>query len=433
MKAKNALSLALAAGIASTAAANTTPTKLDPTAGQIKHVAHIYFNIATGEKITTLIQGGDAQRPVDGAEGTEIWTQTLGAMCTEFGDPTAFFYQMDDPSDTSTLNEFLFDWGDIAMDTVVDCVQVHWITNHQDTDTDSDTFADGVVGFAGTWTYWDAMNGRAPEFDSIAVPIISIGFFNLPGELTDPNDEFVAFYTADVDLGASGTFGTSLIFEIGDTDSDLQGAAVHNANLDESFTGFPGVPDIDPDGNGLADWGWSLIYNQPGTVDVDNADSDDDTTTGIDGDPLAVATAGVVFGALTPGAPVFDTVAATWSWVTVDPNTLPEDVFNTAHIDTAGSIIMDGPWFFGGLSCTVPMDPPLPPGSGYTPGAYFQTVLYGPGGGTPPCAPDLNGDGEVDFFDISFFLTNMVDYNGDTEFDFFDVSLFLTEFGAGCP
>ena len=425
MKAKNALSLALAAGIASTAAANTTPTKLDPTAGQIKHVAHIYFNIATGEKITTLIQGGDAQRPVDGAEGTEIWTQTLGAMCTEFGDPTAFFYQMDDPSDTSTLNEFLFDWGDIAMDTVVDCVQVHWITNHQDTDTDSDTFADGVVGFAGTWTYWDAMNGRAPEFDSIAVPIISIGFFNLPGELTDPNDEFVAFYTADVDLGASGTFGTSLIFEIGDTDSDLQGAAVHNANLDESFTGFPGVPDIDPDGNGLADWGWSLIYNQPGTVDVDNADSDDDTTTGIDGDPLAVATAGVVFGAPSSGDAEFDPVAG-WSWV--GSTEVPEDVFNTAIIDSLDNIIMQGPWFFGGLDCTNDGTP----GASYTPAAFFQTVLYGPGGYVC-CCVDLNQDGVLDFFDISFFLTNSVDYNDDTVFDFFDVSFFLSDFSAGCP
>ncbi|MBO6514221.1 MAG: hypothetical protein JJ974_09690, partial [Phycisphaerales bacterium] len=124
MKAKSALSLALAAGIASTAAANNTPTKLDPSVGQIKHVAHIYFNVATGEKITTLIGAGDAQRPVDGEENTEIWLQDLGAQCADFGDTTSFFYQMDDPSDTTTLNDFLFDWGDIEMDTVVDCVQI---------------------------------------------------------------------------------------------------------------------------------------------------------------------------------------------------------------------------------------------------------------------------------------------------------------------
>ncbi|MGJ8635657.1 MAG: hypothetical protein ACSHX5_02265 [Phycisphaerales bacterium] len=424
MKAKNALTLALAAGVASTAAANNAPTKLDPSAAKINHVGHIYFNVATGEKITTLIGADDAQRPVDGTEGSEIWLQDLGNQCADQGYSTSYFYAMDNPTDTATLHEFLFDWGDIAMDTVVDCVQIHWVTNHLDTDTNSDTFADGVEGFAGTWTYWDAMNGRSPEFDSIAAAIISIGFFSLPGELSTAPAETVAFYTADVDLAAS--FGTSLTFEIGDTDGDLQGAAVHNSELDEEFNGLPGVPDIDPDGNGLADWGWSLIYDQPGTVDVDNADSDSDSTTGIDGDPLALATAGVVFGAPNPGHAEFDTVAATWSWVSDGPTAgLAEDVFNTAHLD-GSSIIMDGPWFFGGLDCT--------PGSttGYTPAAFFQTVLYG-AAVVDICDPDLNGDMELDFFDISFFLTNMVDYNGDTVFDFFDISAFLTDYGAGCP
>lgn len=50
-----------------------------------------------------------------------------------------------------------------------------------------------------------------------------------------------------------------------------------------------------------------------------------------------------------------------------------------------------------------------------------------------PCAPDLNGDGTLDFFDVSFFLSNTIDFNGDTTFDFFDVSLFLQAFGNGCP
>lgn len=50
-----------------------------------------------------------------------------------------------------------------------------------------------------------------------------------------------------------------------------------------------------------------------------------------------------------------------------------------------------------------------------------------------PCLADLNGDGSLDFFDISFFLSNSVDFNGDTAFDFFDISAFLGAFGAGCP
>lgn len=56
------------------------------------------------------------------------------------------------------------------------------------------------------------------------------------------------------------------------------------------------------------------------------------------------------------------------------------------------------------------------------------------------CNPaDLNGDGELDFLDISAFLTLFVaqdpaaDLTGDGEVDFLDISSFLTSFGAGCP
>lgn len=55
------------------------------------------------------------------------------------------------------------------------------------------------------------------------------------------------------------------------------------------------------------------------------------------------------------------------------------------------------------------------------------------------CLPDLTMDGELDFFDVSAFLTafgsqdSVADFTGDGEFDFFDVSAFLTAFGQGCP
>ncbi len=62
-------------------------------------------------------------------------------------------------------------------------------------------------------------------------------------------------------------------------------------------------------------------------------------------------------------------------------------------------------------------------------------------GFTPPaaCPADMNGDGALDFFDISTFLTAFgngdlsVDINGDGALDFFDISAFLTAFAAGCP
>ena len=56
-----------------------------------------------------------------------------------------------------------------------------------------------------------------------------------------------------------------------------------------------------------------------------------------------------------------------------------------------------------------------------------------------PCPADLTGDGELNFFDVSAFLTAFgsqdpaADFNSDGMFNFFDVSAFLTAFGEGCP
>lgn len=53
------------------------------------------------------------------------------------------------------------------------------------------------------------------------------------------------------------------------------------------------------------------------------------------------------------------------------------------------------------------------------------------------CIADLNQDGELDFLDVSAFLSAFstmdlaADLNG--EFDFLDVSAFLAAIGAGCP
>ncbi len=62
-------------------------------------------------------------------------------------------------------------------------------------------------------------------------------------------------------------------------------------------------------------------------------------------------------------------------------------------------------------------------------------------GYTPPsnCPADLNGDGSLDFFDVSAFLAAFsaqdpaADFDGNGSWDFFDVSAFLGAFSAGCP
>jgi hypothetical protein len=55
------------------------------------------------------------------------------------------------------------------------------------------------------------------------------------------------------------------------------------------------------------------------------------------------------------------------------------------------------------------------------------------------CLADFDGDGTLDFFDVSAFLAAFTtqqssgDLNADGSWDFFDVSLFLSAYNAGCP
>ncbi|MCL4222120.1 MAG: VCBS repeat-containing protein [Phycisphaerales bacterium] len=57
----------------------------------------------------------------------------------------------------------------------------------------------------------------------------------------------------------------------------------------------------------------------------------------------------------------------------------------------------------------------------------------------PACAPDLTGDGVLDFFDVQAFLQAFSsqqpsgDFNHDGAYDFFDVQAFLQAFANGCP
>lgn len=74
-------------------------------------------------------------------------------------------------------------------------------------------------------------------------------------------------------------------------------------------------------------------------------------------------------------------------------------------------------------------------GSDSDAGIALEAFIAGGAG----CAPDLTGDGELNFFDVSAFLSAfangdaVADFTGDGEFNFFDVSAFLAAFGAGCP
>jgi len=55
------------------------------------------------------------------------------------------------------------------------------------------------------------------------------------------------------------------------------------------------------------------------------------------------------------------------------------------------------------------------------------------------CVADLTGDGDLNFLDVSAFLSAFssmdlaADFTGDGALNFLDVSAFLKAFGAGCP
>ncbi len=401
-------------GSSGLACASDAPISTESSQAQLQHAGHMYFNVATGERLLTRI-GSDTQAAAS-ADSEEIWVVSGPASGCDAAGTFSSFFALD--SLTTEFQEpsspILFDWGDIEPDTVVDCIQIHWITDHADTDTNSDGFADAAVGFGATWTFWDGMNGRAPQMFSTALPIVELTF-QLPGEY--PSDTAtIAYYTADVDL--AGSFGSPLNFEIGDTDSDPQGAALFNARMDLQDNDFDSIPDLDIDQDGLADWGWSVDYHQPGTYDFDNADGDSDPMTGVDGDPQDFAVAGVNFGLPQPGTAVFDNETMMWSWVTGPGAPNVEDAFGLLDVDGSNPGYSGLLWF-DGFNC----DP-------YQPLAAFQMILYQNQTG---CAADLNDDGDLNFLDVSFFINEQIDYNEDMSFNFLDVSQFLADYATGCP
>lgn len=413
MKAKSALSLALAAGIASTAAASNSPTVLGPTNAVVKKAGHIYYNLATGERVMTMFADGQTA-PAGTADSVSIWASINGNPCAAQGYTTSYFFGLDDPGTTSlSTAATLVDWGDIEKDTVVDMLHINWVTAHPDGDTA--TGGTGVEGLAGQWIIYDADNGRAIDV-STRQPLIDFTFTSLPGNVFGAGS--FTGWTADIDL--TSTFTQDISFEIGDSDSDLQGAAFHNADIANQDNNFDGLPDSDLDGDGLFDWSWSVRFYQPGSTDFDGDGSPDGVPPTTDADTI-----GVGFGV--PDGTAVDNGDGTWTWdidtTTPDAGNGEEDVF--ALYDTAG--LHAGNFWFGGFACE---------GAQYTPASMFEFQLFGPGDGTPPCPADLNGDGNVNFFDVSMFLQQYAqggDYNGDGVTNFFDVSKFLQDYAAGCP
>jgi hypothetical protein len=428
-----------AGGVVGFASADEPVVVLEPSHGRVVEAAHIYYNIGTGEQVVTRLSDGEAG-PAGCLTSESLWSVLVRNPCADAGYTTEWFFALDDNAGSSSLatGATLLDYGDIAMDTVVDCVHIDWVTGHDDVDDDGDGIGDGVSGLAGRWSWWDADNGRAIN-GSTRLPLISFTLIDLPGNIF--GDGAFTGYTADIDLANS--FSSSLTFEIGDSDGDLQGAAFGNNNVDTDFDGigdgvsvanldrdFDGLPDSDLDGDGLFDWSWDVRFFQPGTADLDGDGF-------IDGDLAdSMKAIGVYFAV--PAGELVDNGDGTWTWEidysVPDAATGIEDRFTLySPPDLNGEVSYVGGFWFNGLTCS---GVPQPDGPGYTPAAMFEHQLFGPAVDPNFCDADLNGDGELNFFDVSLFLSQFQgggDYNGDGSTNFFDVSAFLSDFNAGCP
>jgi hypothetical protein len=397
-----------------------------------RHVAHMYYNIATGEKVATLL--GDDLRPSDKGVSSAVWISDNGLPCgpqSSGGIGVAVVDETFCPFSGSSCfdPQIYLDWGDIATDQVIDCVGITWSTQYTDSDLDGDGLGDGVPGLGATWSWYDAENG----FDSsdTRLGLASLTLFNLPGMTGTFDPDLFATYTATVDLASS--LDSSLVFEIGDTDS-IDGSGAGNFN--------PGAG-ADLDGDGLADFGYALQYIRPGTVDFDGD--------GVpDGEPFPRRKTGWRV-AVPPGQPE-QNGDGSWSFV---PDAPPagqgvEDAFDIfIDFDNDGVFEPIGTFWFGGFSCDANGDGVIGDTTSY---AQFDTRMYGPNGGCVRCPADIfpddgaacgGGDGLLNFFDISTFIGwfNSQDPRadvfpgsvGDGVFNFFDVNLFIGAFSAGCP
>lgn len=420
-----------------------SPTVLDANQANIHQVGHIYYNVSTGERVITLHDDSQTLGTNNGVSGP-IWSSLIGNQCASQGMSSSFFFALDTFSfSSSSFGNTLVDWGELELDTVVDCVHLNWVTDHADSDENADGIGDGVVGLAGEWTFWDADNGRSIN-NSTRLPVISFIFTDLPGDTsgTEPDDQnnILASYTADVDLAASFS-GSSLVFEFGDSDGDLQGAAFGNNDVDTNSDGIGdgvsvanadrdlnGVPDGDLDGDGLFDWSWSVRFYQPGTTDFDGDGI-------LDGDPAnGNDTIGIQLGA--PEGEAINHGDGTWSWeidTSLPDAGIGQEDFFAVYEDN----FYLGMFNFGGFSCT-------PDSSGqWTPLGMFAQQLFGPSAIIfEGCnAADLAEPyGTLNFFDVSAFLSafGLEDAVADLAeplgvFNFFDVSEFLSLYSTGCP
>lgn len=112
------------------------------------------------------------------------------------------------------------------------------------------------------------------------------------------------------------------------------------------------------------------------------------------------------------------------------------DGFGTMHQAIPDALSMDGQVVYWQW---LVADPSAPAGLAASEVAQLTYFCSLNGICTSSCPADFSGDGKLDFFDVSAFLSAygtsqpIADINADGVINFFDVSAFLSAYNAGCP
>jgi hypothetical protein len=140
-------------------------------------------------------------------------------------------------------------------------------------------------------------------------------------------------------------------------------------------------------------------------------------------------------GGASPGS-LWSNNVSSMAWNGVDvSNTEPGDEISNGGVIVNTSITydIDGDGIFNDPT-SANFDPASPSDESYSVALYIGYYQE-----ADICDADLNGDGMLNFFDVSAFLAAyntmdpIADFTGDGMFNFFDVSAFLAAYNEGCP
>lgn len=364
------ITIVAAAGVSSQAFASDA-SRIAAVSPEAVRLTHVYHNAATGETIYSRPVGPRSGGPV------LVWESVGPAPCPNLNGPAVIV--ADDPADIERFGLIHMDWGDIEPGTVISMVQFAVATDYPDADTDGDGFPDGVPGLGVRLAFFSGENGDA----SPSVEVGAVTLSNLPGRM---NPFGIEAYQFSVDLAGVGT--------------------------------QEGVPlgSIDVDGDGLADFGYSIEYLHPPTDDQAPRKT-----------------------YLVLGAPAGQAVPDGQGGWTIAPDPAPNAQGTTDAIDVYRRDVFGDLEFVETISGQFTCGP--------NPGGFYAQIAlslfaYADIGCPADLFPPPAGDGQVNFFDLSLFIqwfnaadprADVFPTGGDGVFNFFDVSAYLALFNAGCP